>query len=247
MTIGKLIRQGRKKMARDKVHRSYFKADGTQVPGVSSVVKVLNKPALVLWAWGLGIKGIDYRKYVDDKADIGTLGHAMIMAELSHNPLKDEFLKDFTANQIDAAENAALSAFEWLKGHKLEEFVLETPRVSEQFAFGGTPDFYGKVDGAWTVLDFKTGKGLYDDMFSQCAGYAVAILESGFPVEQIMLLNVPRSEDENFTIKAMRDWGDYEEIFLCCLQIYQAQGRIKAADKETAVAIKKSKKEKKNE
>jgi len=214
-------------MARDKIHQKYF-VDDKEVPGVTTVCGVLAKPALVPWAWGLGKQGIDYRKYTDDKADIGTLAHAMIMAEISGKKLDDAFAADFTANQIDQAENSLISTLEWLKGHKLADFRLEHQVVS-RLGFGGTPDYYGKVDGVRTILDFKTGKDLYEDMWYQVAGYAVAILEEWLPVEQLMLVNVPRTEDENFTVQAVRSWGDQEEVFLSCLQIYQAKKRMKAA------------------
>jgi len=190
---------------------------------------------LVPWAWNLGKQGIDYRKYTDDKADIGTLAHAMIMAEISGKKLGDDFTADFTKNQIDQAENSLISTLEWLKGHKLEEFRLEHQVIS-RLGFGGTPDYYGKVDGRWTVLDFKTGKELYEDMVYQVAGYGVAVLEEELPVEQLMLVNVPRTEDENFMVRSLQSWGDYEEIFLSCLQIYQAKKRLKKV-KDVVVSL----------
>jgi hypothetical protein len=237
-------------MARDKVHRPYFKADGTQVPGVTTLTRIWNSSgeAFTYAAWKLGTEGKDYKKVWEEKAAIGTLAHAMIMTELSRVPLRDEYLKDFTPNQVDAAENAALSAFSWMKGgYNLEEFVLETATISEMMGFGGTPDFYGKVNGTWTVLDFKTGNELYDDMWAQLAGYALSIIESGRPVNQLMLVSAPRAESLDYAVKTLQEWGDMEAIFLSCLQIHQAYKEFKVKKKEARQAIKKAKKEKKNE
>ena len=46
-------------------HTVYKLASGARVPGVTTVLSVLNKPALVPWANKLGLEGIDVRKYVD--------------------------------------------------------------------------------------------------------------------------------------------------------------------------------------
>ena len=65
-------------MSKFDIHTVYKTQDGEKVPSVTTVLNVLAKPALIYWAWDLGIKGIDYRKYRDDKADIGTLVHKQI-------------------------------------------------------------------------------------------------------------------------------------------------------------------------
>jgi len=48
-----------------KAHTRYYLADGTLVPGSTTVCGVLNKPALVRWANQLGLQGIDSTKYTD--------------------------------------------------------------------------------------------------------------------------------------------------------------------------------------
>jgi len=55
-------------MKRSRAHITYKLADGVPVPGVTTILSVLNKPALVKWANNLGLQGIDSSKYVDEKA-----------------------------------------------------------------------------------------------------------------------------------------------------------------------------------
>ena len=62
-----------------RAHTIYKLEDGTKVPGVTTVLGILNKPALVKWANNLGLQGIDSNKYRDEMADIGTLAHQMIV------------------------------------------------------------------------------------------------------------------------------------------------------------------------
>ena len=58
-----------------KAHIRYVNAMGKRLPGVTTVIGVLNKPLLVPWANNLGLQGINVRDYVNDKADILSLIH----------------------------------------------------------------------------------------------------------------------------------------------------------------------------
>ena len=60
---------------RDSGHQVYKTADGTRVPGVTTICGVMDKPALVKWANNLGLQGTDSTKYVDALAASGTLAH----------------------------------------------------------------------------------------------------------------------------------------------------------------------------
>jgi hypothetical protein len=61
-----------------KAHIIYKLADDSRVPGCTTICGILDKPALLEWANRIGLQGIEMRRYVDDKADIGTLAHDMI-------------------------------------------------------------------------------------------------------------------------------------------------------------------------
>ena len=57
---------------RGRVHTVYKTKDGKRVPGVTTILGVINKPALVRWANNLGLQGIDSTNYVDATARCGT-------------------------------------------------------------------------------------------------------------------------------------------------------------------------------
>jgi len=67
---------------RSKIHNPYFTKSGVRVPGVTTVLNVIAKPALIHWAWDLGIKNIDYKTFRDELADVGTLAHDMILMHI---------------------------------------------------------------------------------------------------------------------------------------------------------------------
>lgn len=208
-------------MAKDKAHIRYRLKSGEIVPGVTTILGLLAKPALVPWANKLGLQGIDVKKYVDDKADIGILAHAMITDKLQGI---ETDLKDYSQNQIDKAENSVLSFWEWEKDHKIEEvFFCERPLVSEVHGFGGTLDIYAKVNGKREIIDLKTGSGIYAEHIYQVATLKRLLEEHNFPVDGTRIVNIPRAETEAFLEKTVSEkenetgWG----IFHHLLQVYK--------------------------
>ncbi len=206
-----------------KAHQKYLLADGkTQVPGVTTITGQLAKPALVPWANKLGLAGIDVSKFVDDKSQIGTLAHEMILAHLSKRQPETE---DYSKNQIDAAENAFLSYLEWEKGHKLIPELTEVQAVSEKLGYGGTFDLYGLVDGVYELIDFKTGSGIYPEMWLQVAAYGQIV--PGDSPQRYRILNIPRTEDESFKEEVKSDLSLHFEAFCKLLDFYNINRQIK--------------------
>ena len=206
----------------------YRKADDSKVPGVTTILKVIDKShVLVPWANKLGFLGVDANKYRDEKAMVGTLAHAMILCDLKGGTAERY---DNSQREIDQAENAYLKYCAWKKQHLLEPILVEGSMVSEFFGFGGTVDYYGKIDGVLTLLDFKSGSNLYPEMWYQLAGYGILLEERGHHVDQRILLNIGRDETENF-IEAKRSGPPLDDevlIFRSCLDIYNAKKRLKA-------------------
>jgi len=214
---------------KNKAHTVYKLKDGTRVPGASTITGELawNKQVLMNWAFKLGKEGnVDSMSaFVDDKAAIGTLGHLLVQ---DHFGKKKTDTSDYTKNQIDQAENCLMSYWNWEKGKTIEPILLETPLVSETLCYGGTMDFYGKVDGKLTLLDFKTGKGIYDEYLIQTSAYAMLLEENGHFVDCIQILNIPRSEGESFQVEVLPvgKWDVCRKIFLNCLNNYNLKKQL---------------------
>jgi hypothetical protein len=185
-------------MAKYKAHTQYKLADGSTVVGTSTVTKQLgwNTQVLIRWANKLGLDGIDSTKFVDDKAAIGTLAHALITDRLKK---KETDLKDYTENQVKEAKNCVLSYDEWEKGKKVEPILVEEILTSEEHKYGGTPDFYGKVNGKYELIDYKTGKGIYLEYYIQVVGaYKRLLEEKGHKIDTVRILNIPRTQGDSF-------------------------------------------------
>jgi hypothetical protein len=217
---------------RAKAHTIYKLANGKRVPGVTTILGVINKPALVKWANNLGLQGINSSVYVDETARIGTLAHEMIQEYLGGPKWEREA---FTSEQIDLAENAVLSFHEWerVNGYKMTTEHIELPLVSEEYRYGGMIDWYGDIDGKKWLVDIKTSKGLYPEHVYQVAAYWAMLIENGFKVDGVRLLRVGRTEDEGFEdhVLDVPRLMDAWTVFEAALELYRAKQKF---EKEAA-------------
>ena len=214
------------KISGAKTHTQYRLSNGQRVPGVTTALGILDKPALIHWAWDLGGKGIDYRKYRDKMAEIGTLAHYMVQCDLAE---QEPGLDGYSKESIQLAENCLLSYYEWRRGKVITPELVEVPLVSEKYGYGGTLDFYGGVDGTPNLVDLKTGKAIYPEMIHQLAAYVQLLKENGYTPKKVRILRIGRSEDEGFeertiNVTALRP---HFAIFRNCLQIYNLRKQIK--------------------
>ena len=207
-----------------KAHVVYKTADGRRVPGATTITGLRAKPYLIRWANNLGLEGIDSDKYRDAAADIGTLAHAMIQAHIQGEELN---LETWSKMEIDLAENAVLSYLNWEKGHTIEPIICEQPLVSETYRFGGTVDCYCKLDGRPVLIDFKTGKAIYDEYFWQVSAYAEILREHGYQVDEVKILRVGRDPSEGFEERGITDTKGYFAAFSCLLDLYYIEKELK--------------------
>lgn len=199
----------------NRVHTIYKDAANHRVPSVTTILGVLAKPALIKWAHGLGLKGIDMAGYVDELAGIGTLAHRMILDHLRGD---ETDTASYSPVQVDLAENCFLKYLEWERQHAVEPLMVETPLVADELGFGGTADFYGMIDDQLCLMDFKTGKGIYDDYWYQLGGYSLLLVERP---SCYRILNIGRDESERFVEEQREDIDAEREVFLHALAIYK--------------------------
>lgn len=212
-----------------KIHTIYKLADGTRIPSVTTYLGILAKPALIHWAWELGVQGLDYRKVRDQAGDIGTLVHYLIICKLKG---EEPDLSTYTPQDAALAASPMSKFEEWFEEHEIEPVLMETPLVSEEYKFGGTPDFYGLIDKQATLLDFKTGKEVYQETFYQLAAYTYLLIENGYaPVESVRVLRIGKSEDEGFDYRTLGNLDNYWKVFLACQEIYELNRSIRKANK----------------
>lgn len=225
MSHSKIEKRAKKKA---KAHQRYY-VDEEVVAGLTQgVLGQLNKKAIPPWANKLGLHGISLGEYVDELASIGSLAH-----ELCTNHLigAETDKSDYSPNQVDAAENAFLSFLQWLEKNPVEETVwVEKPLVSRIHRYGGTADIYCIFEtGRHEIVELKTGKGLYPENTYQGVAQRQLAEENGYRVDGVRVLNIPRSEDEQFLEHIVTDkefvYGWI--IVKACIDIYWAKREMK--------------------
>jgi hypothetical protein len=201
----------------------YETSDGEWVPGVTTIIGLRAKDALVGWAFGVGKSNPDLKsiyQYTDELAEIGSAAHAIIGAHLKG---VDPDLSDFTPNTVQAAGVPVMKFMEWKLGHKFELIASEKSYVSDKHRFGGTLDVLAKIDGQVTVLDIKTGKSIFPEHFFQCAAYAELVAETGLRPDAIRILQIGRVGSEGFTERTMTEWSLHWRWFLAMREVYEIE------------------------
>lgn len=210
-----------------KAKERYRLQDGSIVPGTTTITRELgwNREVLIAWANKKGLEGIDSRKFLDDKASIGTLAHTLILGDLKKEKVDTS---DYTEKQIIQAKTCLKNYYNWCEGKKILPIIVEQPLVHEEFKYGGTPDFFGNINDKFILVDYKTGGGIYSEYTIQVAAYAELIKLQGHQVDEVRILGIPRSEDEVFSEKIITSnqlkigW----EIFKHLLGIYNLKSGI---------------------
>jgi hypothetical protein len=210
-----------------KIHTVYKTQDGKRVPSVTTVLGILNKPALLDWAWKCGCDGVDYKAVRDNAADIGTLAHYLIMCHLKGQAPDTS---DYSKDDIDKAETCLIKYWDWEKDNPIEPLLVEAPLVSEIHRFGGTIDCLARDShGDLVLIDHKTGKGIYSEMFYQLAAYAQLLSEQDqkWVVKSARILRIGRDANEGFEERLVYNWDRHFELFKHCLAVYRLQGELR--------------------
>ncbi len=209
-----------KEFRKAKVHTVYKTKDGVRVPSVTTVLGKLMKWQLIKWAAEAASEGIDPELYKQEAGNIGTLIHLFIECNLLR---QKPDLNDFTPNQIRKAGIGLRKFIEYKHDFHLEPIILEQPMVSEEHGYGGTIDFYGLVNERLTLLDFKSGKGIYPDHKLQVAAYTKLLEEHGHKVERVKILRIGRDPAEGYDIAEIGGLDVRWEMFWHILQFYKKE------------------------
>ena len=209
------------------IHTVYKVQSGERVPSVTTILGILNKPALLQWAWQCGVDGLDYRTVRDNAADIGTLAHYLIMCHLRG---EEPDVSEYSAQDIDKAENCLLKYWNWEKEHSIKPVLVEVPLVSEEYGFGGTIDCLAQVGDALWLVDYKTGKAIYPEMIYQLAAYRQLLAEAGYVVDKSRILRIGREASGDFEERVVSDLEKPWQLFQACLTVYNLQKQIKKGE-----------------
>lgn len=161
-----------------------YTLDGKPLYGVTSVLGVIAKPALIQWSANMACEYVDrhwhkdiskeeladilkeakqaHKKKKEGSADIGTKVHKAI----------EEWIKEKKEPELDEHGMTMFNNFiKWQEDKKILESELRV--YNEDWWVAGTIDLVFEYKGKTYIGDIKTYSGIYDRTpFLQCAGYA---------------------------------------------------------------------------
>lgn len=246
--------------------RGYWLTSGEErikIPSVTTVLGILDKPALMGWAAKMTREG------VVELGKVGELGidwnresasNALYM-RLKENNLLHTQRRDTAATRGTSVHDAlelwategkvpnpqdfpttdrgyvkALTAY--LVDHQPHFLQSELMVGSWEHQFAGRLDHIIEVDGEPAILDLKTSKDLYKEVHMQTSGYAIAAAEMQvIPTDAESIRTFAVCARENGTYRHI-ETQNRPEVFLAVLGAYNAvksiEQEIKAAEKVAA-------------
>jgi hypothetical protein len=116
---------------------------------------------------------------------------------------------------------------DWANSAALEPVAIEETVWSDRHGFAGTADLVARVDGAMTLLDWKTGKAVYPEAWLQNAAYRVAwneCSENGRPpVTRGIVVRLPKVEgDPAPEAVEVTDYFHWFTVFMHAKELWHA-------------------------
>ncbi len=194
-----------------------YELNGVEYPSVTTITGILDKPALIQWAANCAVDYVAgnldrlksdnvhegeavleearkaHRTVKDEAAGNGTMVHKAIELYINHEPYEDLLA-------TDEAKTAFSAFLSWEdKNHVLWE-KTECQVFSVIHGYAGRFDAIAMVNGHRYLVDFKTSKGIWDEMKYQLCAYMQAyneMLEEGQePIENIAILHLDKQTGE---------------------------------------------------
>lgn len=170
----------------DASHR--YKLDGNWVPGVTTILGVLSKPALPKWA------ASSVAEYVADNREaiehLYAAGRGPMVASLKETPWQrrddaaDRGTKfhDFAERILlgeevdvpDAQVPLVESALTFMDAYNVRPLAIEQAVGSREHRYAGKFDLIADSNLGRAIFDWKSGKRIYASTAFQCAAYAFA-------------------------------------------------------------------------
>lgn len=167
--------------------------DGTKVPSVTTILKLLGSEAITRWSNYLGFRHIKYDEELERTADIGTIIHSCVQRVV--DPSDSTEIVEFK-NQFDAEYfNSITEKFrKFISKFRYETIFTEKALASKTLGYGGTLDWYVKMAGFSLICDFKSSKQVRLKHLLQLGGYRNLLLENGFEVDGGAIIIVNKNE-----------------------------------------------------
>ena len=209
-------------------------------PSVTTVLYVINKPALVPWARNMALESVETalmkrtgaqeaitpewvskviaearrrpEQIRSEAADFGTQAHVAI----------DQIVQGLEPQIPPEMELVVNNFAEWRREAHLDIKLTETMVFSAKYRYAGAMDAIAYRDGSLVALDWKTSNGIYPEYALQVAAYAKALEEmTGNPVTEAWTVRFGKSAPE-FEARQVMDLEKSFIAFRAALYLWRA-------------------------
>jgi hypothetical protein len=202
-----------------------------EYPSVTTILKQLNKPALIGWAVKMCAEWIqtkadkdpngmyilndedvekmtkEYKAVSEEAMDIGSEVHNHIESYVKAKLRGESY--DVKGEKRDEVQNGFLAFLGWEKEY-VESWIESEVKVDyekeSQYCYCGIVDGVAKFkDGRTMLIDFKVSKGIYPEYITQLSAYRNAYEQySGKPIDDMGILRLDKLTGEP-------EWKEYDE------------------------------------
>lgn len=166
------------------IYRFYKIRSGVELPSVTTVLGLLPKPKIVLWAVMHTIKFLIKKGNLSqDSVSEGFVFHKKLLSSLADEGTNiHDIIEDYLTKQKESDHDALarFKKFEQQNGFECEEVEVTVWDESEDYKSAGTSDLIGACYGNKIVIDIKTSKAIrlshkiqaciYRDMYEKRTG-----------------------------------------------------------------------------
>lgn len=214
------------------------------VPGCTTILGVINKPALMGWAVKMagehleehlkpgvaldeveiaelikGAKGA-HRQKRDSAADLGTMIHKWIEQYIKAEMGVEGYEKPEDPTN-EKMQSAVVAFFDWRKKHNVTFTHSEEKVYSRLVQVAGTIDAIGMIDGETAIIDFKTSNAIWPEMRLQVSFYKEAWEEmTGLKIAKRWIIRFGK-EDGEFEAVELLDHRSDAEAFGAANTLYK--------------------------
>jgi len=192
--------------------RHSYTLGGISLAGVSSISEFRPSPELIGWAAKMVYEFLlDKQSVIKDcspeeyaallleakKMHRTKSGEAMDVGKRAHKAVED-YINGKKPEITEDIKNPFEQFLAFEKKHNVQWLATEKIVCSPEHLVGGTLDSLAIIDGVVSIADFKTSSSVRESYILQVSGYQMCLAEMGIPVEQRIILRLPKTKDDGF-------------------------------------------------
>lgn len=222
--------------------------EGSKIDGVTSVLRVINKPKLLGWAARCAAE------YCAEEFKPGHVYNAEQIAAITEKARSQYNVKRNKAADTGTLVHAWIE--DWIKGRQPElphdhqvlngvlafkryvdsqniKFVASEQKIfSKKYKYAGTLDFEAEIDGKLFLGDIKTSSGIYPEMFLQTSAYQQAREEENPGRKYAGQLIINCRKDGILDTLVSTDYEKHIKGFLAALVLYRTLNEMGSGQDE---------------